>query len=108
MSHEIRTPLGAILGFSELLKNPNLSHEHRNQYIDTITKNGWSLTKIIDDILDLAKVEAGKLEIEHFDFHLLICFQEWLNSFRKKRHRKRFTLSLSLIKMYQYMFILIQ
>ncbi len=63
MSHEIRTPLGAILGFSELLKNPKISAHERELYIDTIIRNGQSLTTIIDDILDLSKVEAGRLQI---------------------------------------------
>lgn len=70
MSHEIRTPLGAILGFSELLKDDSLPAVDRDQYIDIIARNGQSLTRIIDDILDLAKVEAGKLDIEVITFSL--------------------------------------
>lgn len=63
MSHEIRTPLGAILGFAELLKENNLSEENRQQYLNIITRTGTTLVSIINDILDLSKVEAGKLEI---------------------------------------------
>jgi PAS domain S-box-containing protein len=70
MSHEIRTPLGAILGFTELLKNPNLQLSDRSRYIDIICRNGQNLTKLIDDILDLSKVEAGRLEIENVKFSL--------------------------------------
>ena len=64
MSHEIRTPLAAILGFADILKNSDSNGEERTQYLDIITRNGHALTKIIDDILDLSKIEAGKLEIE--------------------------------------------
>lgn len=64
MSHEIRTPLGAILGFSELLKDPSLGHEERLKYLEIIGRSGKALTSLIDDILDLSKVEAGRLHVE--------------------------------------------
>lgn len=74
MSHEIRTPLGAIIGFTDLLREGNLHQNERRQYLDTISRNGKALTRIIDDILDLAKVESGKLEMEkvEFSFHQLV------------------------------------
>lgn len=70
MSHEIRTPLTAVLGFAEVLggqagKNPELTH-----CTDAIQRNGTLLLKIIDDILDLSKVEAQRLEVENIDFNL--------------------------------------
>ena len=68
MSHEIRTPLAAILGFSEILQNPKVSADERQEYLAIILKNGRSLTQIIDDILDLSKVEAGMLVVEQIDF----------------------------------------
>ncbi|MEN0059170.1 MAG: response regulator, partial [Bdellovibrio sp.] len=70
MSHEIRTPLGAIIGFSDLLKDPNLSESERLQYVDIIHRTGENLTHIINDILDLSKVEAGHLQIEKNSFSL--------------------------------------
>lgn len=70
MSHEMRTPLGAILGFTKLLQDPHLSKKDREEYIRIIEKTGESLTKIINDILDLSKVEAGYLEIEKRNFSL--------------------------------------
>jgi PAS domain S-box-containing protein len=64
MSHEIRTPLGAILGFSELLINEKMSAAERADSVEVIKRNGRLLSNVINDILDLSKVEAGKLEIE--------------------------------------------
>jgi CheY-like chemotaxis protein/two-component sensor histidine kinase len=70
MSHEIRTPLGAIIGFSELLKDPALHPDERKRYVEIIHRTGENLTKIINDILDLSKVEAGRLEFERTSFAL--------------------------------------
>lgn len=64
MSHEIRTPLGIILGFSELLIDPQTSFDEKAKAISTIRRNGDQLSKIIDEILDLSKVEAGKMDVE--------------------------------------------
>lgn len=88
MSHEIRTPLGAILGFSELLQDLSLSLDERNQFIETIIRNGHSLTKIIDDILDLAKVESGKLEVEEIEFSIHSLMNEVMDLFREKAKEK--------------------
>jgi len=61
MSHEIRTPMNAIIGFSQLLALPNLSLEKKSQYIEIISSKGNSLVKLINDIIDASKVEAGQL-----------------------------------------------
>lgn len=70
MSHEIRTPLGVILGLTEILRERGLSHEETVRYLDTIERTGKNLTRIINDILDLSKVEADHLEIENTRFSL--------------------------------------
>jgi PAS domain S-box-containing protein len=64
MSHEIRTPLGAVLGFSELLVNDEMTSSERVDSFEIIKRNGRLLSNIINDILDLSKVEAGKLDVE--------------------------------------------
>jgi len=69
MSHEIRTPLGAILSFSELLLGQELTGEERVRGVEIIKRNGFLLSNIINDILDLSKVEAGKLDIERLAVH---------------------------------------
>src|SRR5690606_37630315 len=64
MSHEIRTPLNAILGFSELSMDELLSGPQRQRYIAAIQRNAENLAHLINDILDLSKVEAGRLIIQ--------------------------------------------
>jgi len=64
MSHEIRTPLTAIVGFSESLLDSELTNANRLAAINTIIRNGNYLQKIINDILDISKIEADKLEVE--------------------------------------------
>jgi signal transduction histidine kinase/ligand-binding sensor domain-containing protein/DNA-binding response OmpR family regulator len=64
MSHEIRTPMNAILGFSELLRSQMAASKDRN-YLDAISSSGRTLLALINDILDLSKIEAGKLELQY-------------------------------------------
>ncbi len=74
MSHEIRTPLNAIIGFSSLLNVDSLSPEDRDEYFRIINSHGYQLLHIIENILDLSKIEAGQVEsnIESFSVHELI------------------------------------
>ncbi len=96
MSHEIRTPLAAILGFSTLLNESNLDADTKNLYVETIVRNGKSLLRIIDDILDLAKVEAGKLDLENVSFSLYQLVTEIVDLFKDKTKEKNIFLSLSI------------
>lgn len=69
VSHEIRTPLNGIIGFSDLLARTRVD-DRQSDYLGTIRKSSADLLKIIDDILDLSKIDAGKLIIEHTTFNL--------------------------------------
>jgi len=70
ISHEIRTPMNGIIGFTGLLKDENLSYENRIQYINIITKSGDQLLHIIDDIIDISKIESNQLKIKHAEVNL--------------------------------------
>lgn len=74
MSHEIRTPLNAILGFTQILLNKKDISEENKSKIEIINRSGEHLLSLINDILDISKVEAGKLEIrkERFNLHLIL------------------------------------
>jgi len=63
MSHEIRTPLGAVLGFSDLVIDPNVKPSEKANFLAAVKRNGELLSNIINDILDLSKIEAGKMQI---------------------------------------------
>mgnify|MGYP005840466183 CR=1 FL=1 len=63
MSHEIRTPMNGILGFTELLSDPDLSQEEKDHFIDIIRKSGLNMLNIINDILDISKIESGEVEL---------------------------------------------
>ncbi len=78
MSHEIRTPLGIILGFSEVLMDTEVNPEEKKEAIMAIRRNGKQLSRIIDEILDLSKVEAGKMEMEKSE----VVLPEFLQSLK--------------------------
>lgn len=63
ISHEIRTPMNGILGFSELLKEPNLSGDEQRKYLEIIEKSGNRMLNIINNIVDISKIEAGLVEL---------------------------------------------
>ena len=67
MSHEIRTPMNGILGFSDLLKHEETTEEERNSFIDIIHQSGKQLLIIINDILDISKIEVGQIQINEDD-----------------------------------------
>lgn len=74
MSHELRTPLNGIIGFAQMLKVPTVSDEKKQHYADIIMKSGNQLLHLINDILDVSKIEAGEISIYKKSFdanHLL-------------------------------------
>ncbi len=64
MSHEIRTPMNGILGMAQLLLSPHLSSHQRQDYARTVLNSGKSLLSLLNDILDISKIEAGKFQID--------------------------------------------
>lgn len=94
MSHEIRTPLGAILGFTELLRDPSTSTAERDEYLKVITRNGETLSQLINDILDLSKVEAGHMNIENIRFSVKNVVEEVTALLRNKAEKKGIEISI--------------
>jgi signal transduction histidine kinase len=70
MSHELRTPLNSILGFSEVLGSIDALDDKQKRYVQNIEQSGRTLLEMINDILDLAKMESGKMEVRLADFQI--------------------------------------
>src|SRR5258708_36830957 len=70
MSHEIRTPMNAILGMADLLSDGGALDPEQRLCVDTMRSNGKALMRLIDDILDVAKIESGRLSLESVSFDL--------------------------------------
>jgi signal transduction histidine kinase/CheY-like chemotaxis protein len=68
MSHELRTPLGIVLGMTELLASDLSSAEEKRKHLEIVNRNAQLLLRLVNDILDLSKIEANKLEVENIDF----------------------------------------
>ncbi len=98
MSHEIRTPLGAILGFTEFLTETDLPFKEHSAYMDIIQRNGKLLTALIDDILDLAKVESGKIAIETIGISVRDLIDEIMMALEPRALSKEIPLILTLEK----------
>ncbi len=96
MSHEIRTPMNAIVGFAELLKDPNLPVDQRLEFSNILTSSCETLSAIIDDIIDIAKIEAGQTKIRYADCLIDEVMQELYTFFSEeiKNEEKKIDLRL--------------
>jgi signal transduction histidine kinase len=98
MSHELRTPLNAIIGFSELLQLeiPGELNEQQRSYVDDVLESGRHLLAVINDILDLSKIEAGRMELELADMSLRQTLESSLTMHAERAARDGVVLGLSL------------
>jgi signal transduction histidine kinase len=94
MSHELRTPLNAILGFSEVLSQRMFGeiNDKQAEYLGDILESGQHLLSLINDILDLSKIEAGRMELEPTDFDLPSAIENTLVLVRERAQRHGITL----------------
>lgn len=95
MSHEIRTPMNGVLGMLDLLKNSALTKE-QDHHVEIANSSANSLLSLINDILDLSKIEAGKLEFEFIDFDLRSLLENLIQSMAFSAHKKNVEIILDL------------
>lgn len=82
MSHEIRTPMNAIIGFTNMLGKPGLSKEKQDFYRSIITANGKQLLRLVDDILDISRIETNKIELKNEEVNFNQVIDELFVLFR--------------------------
>ena len=97
MSHELRTPLNAIIGFSQVLKEQMYGDLNAKQadYVDDVLSSGQHLLNLINDILDLAKVEAGRMELQPTTFDLPEVFETAVSMVRERATRQGLRLTMA-------------
>ncbi|MCP4696351.1 MAG: PAS domain S-box protein [Gammaproteobacteria bacterium] len=88
MSHEIRTPLNGILGFAQILKRDKALNKQQQSAVQTIQQSGEHLLMLINDILDLSKIEAGKMELRAKSFQLLVTLKNIVEMLRLRARQK--------------------
>ena len=96
MSHELRTPLNSIIGFSEILQGVESLSDKQKRYAQNIQKSGRLLLEMINDILDLAKLEAGKMEIHAGEFRIDAVVQAQCDLVRALAEEKNIALEVRL------------
>ncbi len=99
ISHEVRTPLNGILGFSELLRQNGISTDERDRYINIIKTSGRSILKIVDDVLDLGRIETKEIELHLEEFPVTHFLNELYNNYKEddlyKQKEKKIELRLN-------------
>jgi signal transduction histidine kinase/CheY-like chemotaxis protein len=94
MSHEIRTPMNAILGYAQILQRKSTLAPDDRQAVETIHRSGDHLLKLINDVLDISKIEAGRLELQPSDFDLQSLLQNLSVMFQHRCEAKGLTWSI--------------
>jgi signal transduction histidine kinase len=92
MSHELRTPLNSILGFSDVLLSNNSLNDKQQRWVRNIRTSGEQLLNLINDILDLAKIEAGKMHVTVEEFSVVEVCEGLLTLFRLPAEKKNIEL----------------
>lgn len=95
MSHEIRTPMNGILGFAELLKEPNLNDKDQKKYISIIEKSGTRMLNIINDIIDISKIASGQMKVNFSEVSINKQLDDLYQFFSEEVRKKGLELRLS-------------
>lgn len=88
MSHEIRTPMNGIMGFTDLLKDPKLSSEEKEEYVGIIRQSGNRLLNIINDLINISKVEAGQMGVNISETNINEQLDNLFGSFESETKEK--------------------
>jgi signal transduction histidine kinase len=96
LSHELRTPLNAIMGWLRMLRNPRLDESQKIHAVDVIERNARLQAQLINDLLDVSRIIAGKLELERFPVDLVLVVREGLEAVRGDVEAKALALEASL------------
>jgi PAS domain S-box-containing protein len=89
MSHEIRTPMNHILGFVELLKDSDLTEKEKYDYFDIVKNSGNLLLHLIDDIIDIAKIESNQVEVNPVKMSVIAFLNNMFTAFNEHRHESK-------------------
>ncbi len=92
MSHELRTPLNSILGFSDVLSGADNLNDKQKRFLSNISSSGQNLLTLINDILDLAKIEAGRMDLHVVEFSLADLIERQTSNIRPLAERKNIEL----------------
>ncbi len=95
MSHEIRTPMNGILGFADLLKSPDLSEDEQNEYLNVIQEAGSRMLSIINDLVEISRIESGQLVVVPERFKLADLLNELFQFFKLEAEKKQLSFKLS-------------
>ncbi|MHB8863292.1 MAG: PAS domain S-box protein, partial [Pirellulaceae bacterium] len=98
MSHEIRTPMTAILGYTDLLMNDSLGADDRKSFLMTVRRNGEHLLQLINDILDLSKIEVERLQLEQMDWPLQQVVEDVVTLLRVRANEKHLVLEVTYVE----------
>jgi signal transduction histidine kinase len=96
LSHELRTPLNAMMGWLRMLRNPRLDEGQKTHAVDVIERNARLQAQLINDLLDVSRIIAGKLEMEKYAIDLVLVVQEAVEAIRSDVEAKALTLGVSL------------
>ncbi|MDX9882215.1 MAG: PAS domain S-box protein [Prolixibacteraceae bacterium] len=106
MSHEIRTPMNSIIGFSELLSDPSFDEKQKDEFVRHIVGSGNNLLNIINDIMDISKIESGEIAIREVPLHVEDFIEEVRSRFEIRVREKGLEFSLDQLEKNKNIYIL--